>query len=241
VERLTRQEHTAQPLPPTIKDLLLQITPPPPIHQRITLHCGGKRKTRLTVDPEFREMDTTPYESQTHPPPSPRHSPPSTHTEPTDPPLSPRPGMREPWTSSRQAPHPSEYIMNSAHLKTPSSGVPGHWRLRTQHTRARKKIRHLTGKQLQWQVQWGPTVMEAWEMNLNITHLKYKPTLQRLATPEDLQQHQKLICEHCHGTSQLHTCHQCHRGYHLACQPQHPEVGLCSQCQNSQSWPPNSN
>jgi hypothetical protein len=44
VERLTRQEHTAQPLPPTIKDLLLQITPPPPTHQRITLHCGGKER-----------------------------------------------------------------------------------------------------------------------------------------------------------------------------------------------------
>jgi hypothetical protein len=82
----------------------------------------------------------------------------------------------------------------------------------------------------------GPQILETWEMDLNITHLKYKPTVKRLATPDDLQQHHKRVCEHCHGPTPSHTCQTCHRGFHPTCQPQDPTTGLCSQCQDSQHW-----
>lgn len=37
----------------------------------------------------------------------------------------------------------------------------------------------------------GPTVLEAWKMELNTFPVKYKGALSRTATPEDLPQHQK--------------------------------------------------
>jgi hypothetical protein len=73
-------------------------------------------------------------------------------------------------------------------------------------------------------------------MDLNITHLKYKPKLSRPATPEDLLTHNQLICEHCHGPAPPNTCPSCLRGFHLTCQPQCPDTGLCSQCQDSKNW-----
>jgi hypothetical protein len=131
---------------------------PPTSHTNHPDPLRRKRKTRLTHDPEFREMDPTDY-TQPHPSAPPPHtqthptndSPPTPHTHPQ--PLT----RYERAQSQLKAGTPPVQVYNElCSFKDSIIGVPGTWRLRTKHTKTHKKARHTLGKQLQWQVLWGP-------------------------------------------------------------------------------------
>jgi hypothetical protein len=102
-------------------------------------------------------MDPRDY-TQPHPSAPPPHTP----TPPTkNSPLTPDPTPPQPLTryeraqSQLKAGTPPVQVYNElCSFKDSIMGVPGTWRLRTQHTKIHKKARHSLGKQLQWQVLW---------------------------------------------------------------------------------------
>jgi ribonuclease HI len=242
IRKTLRSEQEHKSLPPTVLEMLSTA----PIQHAPTVHiqCGGKRKQRLVVDPEFREVDTTNYDRQEN---DNTTDPGLTMSkEPTD----PGTGTREdrgsapqqepdtPLTRHERATEmlkkrtrPVEVYNTLCSFKDKVQAVNGKWRLRAKHSKTVKRQRHLLRKQIQWEVQWAPTIMEGWEKDLAIDQLKYTPSLMRAATEEDLNQHQKLICEHCHETEQVQRCTDCKRGFHPRCQLTVPAAGgRCSQC-----------
>ena len=245
-----RKERAILPVPTPIHALITQA--PRRLQPGAHLHCGGKRKQKLRMDPEFREADDKQYDppedealpqqtrqgDETIEPmdaeaPDPHQGPQKGDTQGTPTPLTRHERAK---CMLRQKHKPVEVYNQLCSYKDKVEGVTGEWRLRTQHTKKPLHKRQLLRKQIQWKVQWSPTVLEKWEKDLAVDHLKYTPATLRLATEEEINSHLNAICEHCHEEHDTITCSECRRGYHPRCQPQTPDTGQCSQCHTSQSW-----
>ena len=90
----------------------------------------------------------------------------------------------------------------------------GHTRFAGKHTQWKRKTRRLLQKQIQWEVNWAPTILEGWEKDIAMEKLRYKARVIRPATDEDLQL-VPVVCEHCHQTDDsVKRCLGCKRGFH---------------------------
>ena len=245
VRNTLRKEREHQPLPPSVLELIT--TAPRCTVPGVHLNCGGKRKHKLIVDPEFRDTDMTQYENprdvdlhirDTHQEPEL-----GTKEQESSPPQQDCRGQPNPLTRHERAMRmlvqkskPVEIYNQLCAYKDQVAEVSGEWRLRTKHNRQPLRKRQLLRKQMQWKVHWKPTILEGWEKDIATNNLKYTPRCMRLASVEEIRAHLPPICEHCHEAKQTVRCRECHRGYHPCCQPLTPDTGKCSQCYKSESW-----
>lgn len=217
------QEHL--PVPAKTLEEIYAIAPREVLKQK-TAHmvCGGKRKERLTLDPELRQADTI------HEAAADAEKPPTTlalaeeqrqndcigNIELADP-------KTDMYTLTRR-----NRAMKMLSLKTPAvtvynslcaqhkdkvEEVTGRSRTVGKHTRWQKRSRRLLDSQLQWEVKWAPTVLEGWEKDLAINQLKYRPSILRPAAERDLMRVPPM-CEHCHKKEGVARCSHCRRGFH---------------------------
>ena len=90
----------------------------------------------------------------------------------------------------------------------------GHTRFAGKHTQWKRKTRRLLQKQIQWEVNWAPSILEGWEKDIAMEKLRYQARVIRPATDEDLQL-VPVVCEHCHQTDDsVKRCLGCKRGFH---------------------------
>jgi hypothetical protein len=221
--RKIQAEKEYRQVPRDVIDLLLQ-SPPlqgPPVH----MSCGGKRPHKLVVDPEFREPDPNLNEHHNQARTQPQTEDEDQHEIADD------ADLAEPCTDAYQLTRweraqrllnkrtPAVTVYNTlCAWKDHGQAVPtGQWRLRAHHTRWKCKQRQLKRQQVQWEVQWGPSVLEGWEKDLAIDRLNYNARVARPATPGDMAACRHAACEHCHGWEEVEKCTGCHRGFHQSC------------------------
>jgi ribonuclease HI len=108
----------------------------------------------------------------------------------------------------------------------------GSWRCLREHEQRGRKRRYTPLKQRQWETQWARTLMEKWEIDLNI-ELGYEPVAGSItaASLEQCEQWERVVCEHClkgEGPGPgLYTCPGCCRAYHQTC-IQHRKHTTCT-------------
>jgi ribonuclease HI len=251
IQAMARRDRQYMSPPPSIQDLLSRL--PAGLHQGAPgfhIHCGAKRKHKRQMNPEFREADANTYEQCGDPHPdradastmmSPTHVTAQVPLRSLD--VQTGPGTCVPLTRLERAKRmlaakikPVEVYNQLCAYKDKVQEVPGEWRVRTQHRGTKLPKRKLVHKQIQWKVLWEPTILEGWEKDIAIDHLKYTPLSIRPATRTEVTNRPNAICEHCHEGHHVIQCIECWRGYHPQCQSSVPANGKCSQCHQSQQW-----
>jgi ribonuclease HI len=224
--RWLKQKVTAEQeyMPPPAKTLQeIYATVPPELLKQTTssMVCGGKRERKLTYDPDIRQADPVSLATvigQTRVD-TPKQIAPDDFDEedlelaqPEEHEYTLTRRDRAQKMLSRKVPAVTVYNMMCAY-KDKVADVPGISQVVGKHTKWRKKARQTLVSQLQWKVQWAPTVLEGWEKELAIEKLGYKASFIRPATDADLQ-NIPLICEHCDQEGGVERCRHCRRGFH---------------------------